>query len=303
MSTAKTKIDKEIDSEFVKNSFSKDADSFETITDGEGSQGFFFSSNNRDYVIRVNRRLNGFEKDKYAYEHFYSKDIPIPKTNLLGKLNKNLYFSITERAKGKLLSDCSEKEKYSSMPSIIKTLDAIHTVNISNTQGFGSFDSQGKANFQSCADALTEQITRMPEGFKKEADNELLEKDVIEYLLKKYKALLKYCPEIKYLVHGDFGSNNATVDNHQITGVFDWELALYGDFLYDVAWLDFWGGNIDFKGIFLKHYQEKGVDTENYEERILCYKLNFGIGALMFYVNSGQEKKYLYAKAELMKIV
>ena len=115
MSTAKTKIDKEIVIEFVKNSFSKDADSFETITDGEGSQGFFFSSNNRDYVIRVNRRLNGFEKDKYAYEHFYSKDIPIPKTNLLGKLNKNLYFSITERAKGKLLSDCSEKEKYSSI--------------------------------------------------------------------------------------------------------------------------------------------------------------------------------------------
>jgi|TARA_Y100000310_G_C20622058_1_gene783913 hygromycin-B 4-O-kinase len=303
MSTAKTKIDKEIIVEFVKNSFSKDAESFETIADGEMSQGFFFSANKKDFVIRVNKRLNGFEKDKYAYEHFYSKDMPIPKTILLGELNKNLYFSITERAKGRLLCDYNEKETHNSMPNIIKTLDAIHAVDISKTKGFGSFDSQGKTDFQSHTDALTKQIKMTLESFKKEADNKLLEKDVIEYLLKKYKALFKYCPEIRYLVHGDFGSDNVTVNNNQITGVFDWELASYGDFLFDVAWLDFWRDNIDYKGIFLRHYQKKGVDTKNYEERILCYKLNFGIGSLMFYINSGQEKKYLATKAELMKMV
>ena len=64
MSTAKTKVYKENVVDFIKKSFSKDAGSFETITDGELSQGFFFSANNRNYVVRVNKRLIGFEKDK-----------------------------------------------------------------------------------------------------------------------------------------------------------------------------------------------------------------------------------------------
>ena len=156
MSTAKTKVYKENVVDFIKKSFSKDAGSFETITDGELSQGFFFSANNRNYVVRVNKRLIGFEKDKYAYEHFHSEDIPIPKTILLGKFDKNLYFSITDRAKGKLISDCNQEETQSSMPSIIKTLDAIHAVNISNVKGYGSFDLQGKASKQSNMDGVEE---------------------------------------------------------------------------------------------------------------------------------------------------
>lgn len=303
MSTAKTKVDKENVIDFVKNSFSKDADFFETIAEGESSQSFFFSAEERDYVIRVNKRLNGFEKDKYAYDHFNSQDIPIPKTILLGKLNKNLYFSITERAKGKLLSDCNSKEVQSSIPSIIKTLDAIHAVNISKAKGYGSFDSQGKANSQSNMDGVEGLMKETSEDFKKEANNKLLEKDLIVKLLKKYKALSRFCPETRNLVHGDYGSNNTTVDNHQITGVFDWEHASYGDFLFDVAWLDFWDDKVDYKEIFLKHYQEKGVDVKDYEERILCYKLRFGTGSLMFYIKSGQDEKYLVAKAKLMKIV
>lgn len=55
MSTAKTKVDREIVENFIKEKFSTDAHSFETISDGEGSQALFFSSNNKEYVIRVNK--------------------------------------------------------------------------------------------------------------------------------------------------------------------------------------------------------------------------------------------------------
>ena len=47
--------------------------------------------------------------------------------------------------------------------------------------------------------------------------------------------------EIKpYLLHGDYGFDNVLVDQGKISGVLDWANAKYGDFLYDVAWLDFW---------------------------------------------------------------
>lgn len=306
MSKAKTKVDKTLVEEFVKKKFASYAESFEVISGGESSQGFFFSSQNNEYVIRVNKRVFGFEKDKYAYQAFHSSEILIPETFMLGKLTDELYFSITKRAAGKLFSELNRKETAGAIHTIIQTLDAIHSIDISNTSGFGSFDTQGKANLKSFRDHLEKLITEMPEDYEKEAGNKLLEKNIIVGLLEKYKTLLDYSSDVRSLVHADFGFSNTTVDNNEITGIFDWEHAMYGDFLYDVAWLDFWGNResskikVDYKNIFLKHYQERGTDIKNYNERILLYKLNFGIGAMMFFVRSEQEKKYSDTKAHLL---
>lgn len=309
MSTYKTRIEQKLVKEFVKENFTTDAHSFKSIADGEASQGFFFSSKSDEYVIRVNKKIYSFEKDKYAYENFQSEKIPIPETLSIGKLNNDLFFSITKRARGKLLSDLSKEEILKAIPSIIKILDSIHAIDISYTTGFGCFDAKGKTDLKSFSHHLEKLITRMPESYKKEVGNKLLEKNVVDKLLEKYKKLLKYSPDVRYLVHADFGFNNATVENNKITGIFDWEHAFYGDFLYDIAWLDFWGNKaiekdrIDYKGIFYKHYQEKDVDIINYNERILLYKLNFGIGAMMFFVHSHQEKKYLDTKTHLLELI
>ena len=54
-------------------------------------------------------------------------------------------------------------------------------------------------------------------------------------MMQNYLKLIEYCPEEHKLVHGDFGSNNVLTDGQKITGVLDWDCALYGDPLFDVA--------------------------------------------------------------------
>jgi hygromycin-B 4-O-kinase len=41
-------------------------------------------------------------------------------------------------------------------------------------------------------------------------------------------------------VHGDMVNHNVLVQDPRITAVIDWGNALYGDWLYDAAWLIFW---------------------------------------------------------------
>ncbi|WP_439897592.1 phosphotransferase, partial [Escherichia coli] len=52
--------------------------------------------------------------------------------------------------------------------------------------------------------------------------------------------LARHCPNVRALVHADFGSNNVLTDGHRITGVIDWSEAMYGDPLYDIANILFW---------------------------------------------------------------
>jgi hygromycin-B 4-O-kinase len=54
------------------------------------------------------------------------------------------------------------------------------------------------------------------------------------------KDMVASCPEERHLIHSDLLHYNVLVAGDQISAVFDWGCALYGDLLYDVAWLTFW---------------------------------------------------------------
>lgn len=47
------------------------------------------------------------------------------------------------------------------------------------------------------------------------------------------------------LVHGDVGFDNLLADEGGISAVLDWANAMYGDPLYDLAWLSFWPSPVD----------------------------------------------------------
>jgi aminoglycoside phosphotransferase (APT) family kinase protein len=47
-------------------------------------------------------------------------------------------------------------------------------------------------------------------------------------------------PDKRHIIHGDLLNRNVLVQGERITAVIDWRNALYGDRLYDAAWLIFW---------------------------------------------------------------
>ncbi|GAH32371.1 unnamed protein product, partial [marine sediment metagenome] len=73
----------------------------------------------------------------------------------------------------------------------------------------------------------------------------------------------------------------------------------YLDFVYDIAWLDFWKNREE--GTYEKLYRNVDqnlcpLDFSYYDERIRCYKLFIGIMASSFFIDSNQKESFLSTK-------
>src|SRR5207248_2321659 len=99
------------------------------------------------------------------------------------------------------------------------------------------------------------------------------------------RALLPICPEVRHVLHRDLLNRNVLVarDASRLEAVFDWGCSLAGDFLYEVAWLTFWGpwypalDGLNVRRIFQDHYQSIALEVEHFEPRLVCYELHIGL--------------------------
>jgi hygromycin-B 4-O-kinase len=130
-----------------------------------------------------------------------------------------------------------------------------------------------------------------------------LERDIWESLYIRMVKLLDSCPDDRYLVHSNYGFGNVLAEGGRITAALDWLDAKYGDFLYDVAWLDFWAPEIGFQARFATHYAERGVAVPNYAERILCYECYIALDALRFFAKRRNEEAYRWARERILVLM
>lgn len=75
------------------------------LTGGQFSQAFSCTVGGRSYVLRLNDATSaaeGFAKDDYAWRHFASSALPIPRVTAIGRTADG-YFAISERAAGRTL--------------------------------------------------------------------------------------------------------------------------------------------------------------------------------------------------------
>ncbi len=291
---------------FLKNNFAPNILNFEMINGGEGSQAYGFSVSGQGYIIRVNKHYSlGFKKDEFAFTHYSALGVPIPKIYQIGKINDQLHYCISQKVEGKIVSSLKSADFMAITHELFKVLDAIHSADVSHTRGYGKWDAEGKAESKSwreqimSVDAYAKSTPSNPGLF----ETSFLEKSFWDKVQARLSELLPYCPEERYLVHGDYGFNNVFSDGSSITGVIDWEGSLYGDFLFDVAWLSFWSQNLNYQELYLKHTDKKGVKIEHFKERVLCYKLYIGLGTLSFYAYSQQKDKYEKVKETLGKLI
>lgn len=299
MSTAKTKIEKNLVLGFLRNKYKKRIRNLKLLKGGETSQAFSFSINEKNYVIRVlNREGNGFDKDKYAYDNFSSKLIPIPKILDIGKFDTYNY-AISEKVRGKTFDELSVDTIVSLLPEIAKSLDAIHAIEIDKNKRFGSWDNNGMGEHPSWRTAIKHTFDDKNKNWETEYENSYFKRDFFENMNSSISKLIDFIPESQNLLHGDYGADNTLSDGRKITGIIDWAESMYGDFLYDIAWLLFWRPNIDFEGYFKKHYQKRKTSVKDWNERIVCYTLWLSVGALGFFVESEQKRHLTGQKREL----
>ena len=103
--------------------------------------------------------------------------------------------------------------------------------------------------------------------------------------LARLAALIPEGAEGRHLIHSDLLNFNVLVADGRISAVVDWGCAMYGDFLYDLAWFQFWApwypdwGGIDFRREAARHYASIGLAVPRFEERLTACQIHIGLAA------------------------
>ena len=268
------------------------------LAGGEFSRAFSFTVSGRAYVARFSpypHAAEAFAKDDYAWRHFSSPALPIPRIITLGQVEGGA-FAIAERATGRRVEELSTTEREALIPSLLDTVEAIAGTDVNASRGFGPWDGAGNGEAPTWRGYLAAIIDNKDEGYYRDWHalfrDSFLERELFEAVYRRMLRFAARCPEERALIHSDLHFDNILADGDRVTGVIDWGNAGYGDPLYDVAWLGRWNtysrGSILDPALLHARY---GV-LPNYDARIACYECFLGLDDLRFYAKTNRHTEY-----------
>lgn len=273
----------------------------EELTGGNVGRVFGFMADGEPYVIRFNHRAMGGFGDEVAVERLLAgSDVPFPRLVKTGH-HHAFDWAISARLPGSGFR-IDDPALPILLPALFATMDAIHAANLAGTSGYGGFDAAGRGRDPSWAAHLRSVREDGPEGgyfpsWETLFATTILERAVIDALMRTVEATLPFCPEERQLVHGDFGFDNVLVQDGAITGVIDWQNARFGDGLYDVAWLDFWPDPpLGIAETYIAWKAVQGEPVPYAAERIRCYQAMIAVDALRFFAHANQLDAYRWLR-------
>ncbi|MEZ4571776.1 MAG: aminoglycoside phosphotransferase family protein [Thermomicrobiales bacterium] len=269
------------------------------LSGGLFSRAYAFLAGGREYVIRINAEehaAESFAKDDYAWRHFASEELPIPRVVAVGE-HEDWHYAISERAPGRTLMECSPEERRAALPALLDTLEAIGKVNTRASTGYGDWGGDGNGGYGSWQEFLAAIIENHDAGYfanwHRYFEDSFLERDVFERVYERMLRLAERCPNMRKLVHNDYQFENVLADGERISGVIDWANALYGDPLYDVAWL---GWISTHPGWWFDEGMEilraRFGDAPDFDVRIACCELHIGLDHFRFYARNDRYDDY-----------
>ena len=249
--------------ELLADRFSEAAVAIERLPEGLESQAFRFDVGAEELVLRIGTSRRGFEKDRWAAA-VAGRHVPVPAVLEIGSFDETHTYCITQRLPGTTVEDLPPADAGGVVGAVAGAWAALASCDVASVAGFGEFDAEGRAPASTWRAVLLGTL---------EAATDADDGSVLET----YAGLVERCPEERALVHGDFGSNNLLVHDGQVSGVLDWESALVGDSLHDVANTHFWATSLPCMQVQAAHFDRTLGDLPDYRERVLCYALRIGI--------------------------
>ena len=292
MSQAKTRVPDQLAEQFLDQRFDTAVTNVRKIKGGESAEAFVFETAGREYVLRIHASAGEFIKDRYAFANFRSPEVPIPEIVTHGRFDSGHSFAVSIKAPGITQAELSVADRLAAVPSVLRTLDAIHATDVSGSRGYGYWHGSGSAR---CTTLRAHLESKAMTGRAALRDKPYSDQAFHRSLVEGMRPLFQYLPERRFLVHGDFGHDNLLVDQGKVSAVLDWGGSAYGDFMHDVAWLDFWDPDIDYGRLVREHYDGTGKEVPNYDERLHLHKLTIAAKSLGFYALSEQEEVYRQA--------
>ncbi|MGI8916160.1 MAG: phosphotransferase family protein, partial [Chloroflexota bacterium] len=209
---------------------------------GAWSQAYSFTRRSRNYVVRFAALREDFERDRIAAT-YASAALPVPPVVAIGEAFDG-YYAITERVFGDFLEQADGPQLRRVLPALFTALDAARGIDLSATSGYGGVDSAGNGTSPSWQAVLLavgeDDVSARTYGWRerlRQSPNGLTAFDSAYACL---EGLAVQCPNDRHVIHSDLLNRNVFIDGDRLTGVIDWGCLMYGDFLYDIAWLTFW---------------------------------------------------------------
>jgi hygromycin-B 4-O-kinase len=270
---------------FLRKRYGQDVSDLTPIGHGEWSRAYAFRSGADELIVRFSALDEDFHKDRIA-ARFASSSLPIPEIVAMGALDGG-YYAIARRARGGYLDDLDGAGMRATLPALLAALDAMREVDCVATTGYGTWGADGEAPPASWRAALLAIADDQPgdrtHGWRERLADSPTGNGPFAAGLERLRALVEVCPEARHLIHGDLLNYNVLVADGRISAVIDWGCAMYGDFLYDLAWLVFWApwypawDGIDFEAEAAAHYAAIGLEVPNFAKRLRCYQIHIGL--------------------------
>lgn len=287
ISTMKTRADQRDVQIFLERSLGYAVESLQPITGGEVALAFDVTTSIGPLIFRLGPSERNFIKDKVAFENFCSNTVPIPAIRQIGRFNDNLFFAVSEKAPGIRLDLLDAESEKLLRPALMQTLSTIHLFPAPPDAAFGRWGVEPRSSAESWPEHARASAEKgFPAG--RSVDEAFQFQEWHERLIE----LSRHLPNLRQLVHGDPGYNNAFAHDDKISSVIDWAESFYGDPLYDVAWLCVWSQDDSYLADYLATPAGKMFGQDSVAERIEFYKLRIGIGGLAHFERSNQWGAY-----------
>jgi hygromycin-B 4-O-kinase len=267
------------------------------IAGGAWSRAWSFSHDGRSLVLRISRLEEDFAKDDIA-ARYASPTLPVPAILARGRAGTDGYhFCVSERVTGGFLEELTPRDMEEAFPAVLGMLDELRQADISPFDGYGIWRPDGSAAHGSWSEALlagtNDPPTARTHGWKVRLAAYPRAENCFGEALDVLQSLAEQCSDGRHLVHSDTINRNVFVRNGRISGVIDWGCSLYGDFLYDLAWLSFsaphYAGlsSVDIHGEAARHYRTIRLEVPRMRERLLCCHAHIALLCVAFNVHTG----------------
>lgn len=270
---------------FLHNQISLKAAKVTAVGEGEWSRAFAYELDGEEFVIRFGALDEDFRKDALA-ARFATPALPIPELLAIGEA-KDGYYAISRRAQGRFLDDLDVGEMRAARPSLFAAFDAMRAADLSGTRGYGPWGVHGNAAHESWREALLAVGEDVPgsrmHGWRARLAASATGSGPFDAAWVRLEELTRGVDVERALIHGDLLNRNVLTEGERISAVLDWGCAMYGDFLYDVAWLCFWQPwypawqEIDFAHEAKQHYAALGLEVPRFKERLLACQIQIGL--------------------------
>lgn len=284
---------------FLRSQFSPDASALVYLSQGWFSQAYAFSAGGSEYILRLNEWEVDFKKDAFAAQHLDAPDLPVPPILNTGRFDRRFFYAIAPRCPGKGIDAWDLETKRRLVPALFAALDALRRVDASSCAGWGLMDGEFKGMFPSWRAYLHAVYNQKFSYELEELADTFFEPDLYWATVAAMERLFPFLPPQKWLIHGDFGGHNIISDGERLTGVLDWAEARLGDYLFDLANLEYWSEGIPYRELWREHAARQGLEEPYFEERMRCYNLYSAACDLRLSAHRNVYGDYLFAKAKV----